>query len=358
LTGRRPSALRGFAAGVLLFAYQLRRSPETLIWYVGFPLILLLVARAVFLGGPEPQAVGVAGPSWAAGALEEAGFDVKLYGSVSEGLEDLARGRIAALVVEGGGLGVRVLYLYPHYRGAAFGAAQALALASGLEPPVPVERAVGVEALATPERALAFYSFNVIGVQALYIALYGGMVTLVSMRRDGSLKLAASSPGGGRALMAFLAGYSLSAATISSAAVLAAAAAMGADFSGMSLSGAAAAALLVAAGLASVFLAAIPLSLVIAREESAAALAGVTGFLTMFLAGLAVPRESLPGPLAAAAALFPITAAVEAGREAVLGLRGPLEALASAPQVYAALLLAAAAGSAAYRRLISRAVEE
>ena len=353
---RRRSPLYGLTSGILLFVYQLRRSPEVLLWYLGFPLILIALVKYVFLAGPSAPTVGLVGPTELRGVLEDAGFKVEVYGSVEDGVLELARGSISTLLVVEDGK-VRVLYSYPELRGFAMAAGDLVEeWLSGEGRRGFTLEAVEVE--GTPGRTLALYTVNVVGIQALYIALYGGMVEIVTMRRDGSLKMVASSPGGGLTLSLFLAGYSLTASTASAIAVIAFSALLGAEFKGVSLSGALTAAILVLAGLSTIFLAALPLSLVIKRHETASAVAGLTGFIAMMGGGLAIPLEELPDPLAAVAQYFPMTVAVRAAGEALLGYKSPIEALASAYLLYPALIAALALGLVSYKRLMAMAVEE
>ena len=348
-------ALRGLEAGVLLFAYQARRSPEVLLWYLVFPLVFLGIIRFALLGGPEAIVVGVVGDA-PVDALEAEGFEVVEYDSLEEAMRDLAGGEVAAVVDYSGG-SARVYYAYQSLKGVAVLAAEVLAHGSREDLPIPVVKApLGGE--AELGRLMAMYSVNIIGVQAVYIALYGGMVELVYMRRDGSLKMVASSPGGAATLLAFLTGYSVAATAASSTVIIAAAAAMGANYSGVTPAGVAAAAFLLLAGMATIFAAALPLSLAIKRHETASAIAGLAGFVAVMGMGLAIPREELPEPLHSIAAYFPMTMAVEAARGALLGAAGPLEALVEPKLLYLMLAASLALGAASYRRLIAYAVEE
>ncbi|MCE4611772.1 MAG: ABC transporter permease [Desulfurococcales archaeon] len=353
---RRRSPLYGLASGILLFTYQLRRSPEVLLWYLGFPLILIALVKYVFLTGPSAPTVGLVGPRSLENVLVEAGFKVKIYDDVEEGILDLARGSISALVVVDGGE-VKVLYSYPELKGFAWAAGDVIeeSLRGGGKNVFTLET---IEVEEAPGRTLALYTINIVGIQALYIALYGGMVEIVTMRRDGSLKLVASSPGGALTLSLFLAGYSLTASITSATAVIVFSILLGAEFSGVSLPGALTAALLILSGLLTIFMAALPLSLSIKRHETASAIAGLTGFLAMMGGGLAIPLEELPDTIAAIAQYFPMTVAVRAAGEALLGFKPPLEALASAYPLYTALLIASALGLASYKRIISMAIEE
>ncbi len=352
------SALPAFVAGASLLAYQVRRTPEVLAWYVVIPLVFVALAKFVFFGGGDAVSVGVYPPgSWASEALSERGFEVVEYESLEALEKDLSRGSVAAGVLALGD-GVRVVYASSRYEGVAWGVAASLTGGWGRsEGPASVE-VLPVESFETPEREIALYTVNLVGMQALYLALYSGIATLVSMKRDGSLKLLASSPGGGVALASFLAGYSLAAMALSAVAIVAGASALGADFSGLRVEGVTAALILIPLSAVSVFLASIPVSLAIRTEEAAAAISGVIGFIAIFAAGIVVPRESLPWPLSEAAAYFPLTAAIEASREALAGDASLMEAAAEAAPVYIALALAALIGVRGYRMLVSRALEE
>ncbi len=354
---------RSLAAGALYFAYGVRRSPELLIWYVVFPLILLLAAKYIFLSPAGGYAAGVyPDDPGVRGALEEAGFRVAVYSDPGSMLRDLSNGRIA-VAVDASREPPRVLYSLEEYRGAAL---LALAALAGVNPGDVlgalgaigglVER-VPPGPLAEPGRALAFYAVSLLGVTALYTGLYGGFTALVEMRVNGMLRVVAGSPGGPLTLLGYLLGFNLSALALTAAVILAAAALLGADYSGFRLPGALAAAVMLVAALVAVFAASMPLGLLVRRPELAAALAGIGGFALIFATGLAIPRDFLPEPLRSVAGLSPVTAAVENGFAAMLGYRGPLEALLGAWPLWASLPLAVLLGAASYRRLISYAVE-
>jgi len=355
----------GLATGFLYFAYSVRRSPEILVWYVVFPLLLLVGARyLVFTPGGGGIAAGVypeAGD--VVNALESAGFSVAVYGSLEAMLRDLSNARIA-VAVDASTQPPRVLYTLDSYSGAAL---LALAAVNGVDPTVilsAVEALAGaVERvppgpLADPARALAFYAVSIIGVSALYSGLYGGFASLVEMRLNGMLRVMAGSPGGPLTLLGYLLGFNLAAVTLTAAAIIAVALLLGADYTGFNPQGALAAAILLVAGLTAVFAASMPLGLLIKRSELAAALAGIGGFALIFATGLAIPRDFLPEPLRSLAGLSPLTVAVEKGSAALLGYTSALEALLEAWPLWASLPLAAALGAAAYKKLISYAVEE
>ena len=376
MRGRRPSFRTGLYAGVLMLLYSARREPSILIWYVGFPLILLVIAKYIFIGGaPQLLPVGLyPGDGELAGVVEGlGGFEAKGYSDLEMLYRDLERGRIYIAIVSRGD-SVEVLYAGEEWRGLAISLGEALAFSKLYGTPAPpgaVEEAVkavlglaGVRLVEVdaqewgPGKSLALYTINLMGVEALYVGLYGGMVTIVSFRRDGTLKILAGSPGGARSLLGFLTGFNTATIAFTWAAIIAGSLLLGADFSGASPSGAGVALLLLLLGLEAVFLASIPLSLVVRRDETAAAIAGIGGFLLIFGTGLAVPREMLPDLLAQAALAFPLTLAVELGRQALFGDIPPTEALAASWPLLPILLGAGLLGFYSYKRLISRAIEE
>ncbi|GBF09125.1 ABC transporter, permease protein [Aeropyrum pernix] len=371
--GRRSGFTLGLVSGGLMTIYSLRRSPSVLLWYIGFPLLLLVIAKYIFLGGGGAPVVGVypeGSPAYK--VLQSMGVKVEEYGSLGELFEDLSRGFIVVAVIEENGE-VRVLYHGEEYSLLARGVAEAVAASRLAGSPGAGEdlrslesllfRAAGVHVEpfkdnAGPGRALAEYSVNLVGVESLYIALYGGMVMLIAMRREGMLDLVATSPGGPRSLLGFMTGMNLTASLVTTLAILTASIALGADYSGVSPAGVLAGAFLILAGLETIFLASIPLSLLVKAEETAAALAGIAGFLLIFSTGLAVPREMLPGLLAEASLYFPLTLAVELGKDAIFASATPAEVLAEAWPLYLSLALAGLVGVLSYRRVMALAVEE
>ncbi|BAN90442.1 ABC transporter permease [Aeropyrum camini] len=372
--GRRSGFALGLASGALMTLYSLRRTPSVLLWYIGFPLLLLVIAKYIFLGGGGGPAIGVyPRDSRVYDILESMGLSPEAAESPEELVERLRSGFIAVAILEEEG-GVRVLYSSDEYAPLARGLAQAVA-ASILGGEVGLEgedlrtlenlllRAAGVEVErisgdSGPERALAEYSVNLVGVESLYIALYGGMVMLIAMRRERMLDLVASSPGGSRSLLGFMTGMNLTSSIVTTLAILAGSILLGADYSGVNPLGVVAGAVLILAGLETIFLASIPISLLVKTEETAAALAGIAGFLLIFSTGLAIPREMLPGLLADVSLYFPLTLAVELGKQAIFGSATPAEALAGAWPLYITLALAGIVGVLSYRRVMALAVEE
>ena len=355
--------LRGAAAGVLYFVYGVRRSPELLVWYVVFPLLLLLGARyLVFTPGGGLTAGVYPDGGGVAAALEAAGFNVAVYDSLEALLRDLSNGRIA-VGVDASVSPPRILYSLDEYSGAAL---LALAAVNGLDPGSLlglaslaggiVER-VPPGPLADAGRALAFYAVSLVGVTALYSGLYGGFTSLVEMRINGMIRVVAGSPGGPLTLLGYLLGFNIAAVALTAIVLLVAALLLGADYSGFNPAGAIVAAVLLLAGLVAVFAASMPLGLLVRRAELAAALAGIGGFALIFATGLAIPRDFLPEPLRSLAGYSPLTVAVEKGGEALLGYTGALEALLGAWPLWASLPLAGALGVVAYKRLVSYAVE-
>ena len=210
MPSQRPPSLgeaiaRAAASGALHFAYSIRRSPELVLWYGFFPLIFLLGAKFLFFTGPGVSAGLYPPEADAASALEEAGFRVVAYSSLEEMLEDLANGRILVAVVAGGSE-PRALYSLENARGLALLALKAVRgepLGSGAESLEKVEPGP----FAEPRKALAVYSVMLVGMTTLYTGLYGGLVSIVHMRADGSLRVIASAPRGAASLIAYLTGF-------------------------------------------------------------------------------------------------------------------------------------------------------
>ncbi len=380
--------------------HGLVRYKELLFWAVIFPLILYAIFIAI-LGGPRPPRVtvgvydgdplggnGTLGAHLVAALRASKLFTVKTYNSTQTLLHALKVGQASAglaipanfteSITSGRPAGLRVYTtgsLWGLYSRMLLGGflssyedsiraslasgapAPCRGVASLIADPVNVSyTSISPPLLATRAGVKAYHAVNMVGLEALFIGLYTGALSINERKRSGTLRVLLASPMNGWELLAADTLGALSIAAFSAFSVIAASLAVGARYTASPTAVAASLVL----GLTAVFFT-ISLGLLVAplarTPEGAGALVNAIGFPVMFAGGVLVPPSALPGALGVFAAKWPLGQALEAARSVLLYGEPPSRALWSA---LPAMLVTAALyvlGGLVYLRLLERSAE-
>ncbi len=210
--------------------------------------------------------------------------------------------------------------------------------------------------LATPEGLRAYYALSMVGVEALFVGLFAGVLSLNERRAEGTLPVILSSPMKPWELLAADTLSALAAVGVSAAAITAASLAIGADYA-VTPAKAAAAALLLAAGT----LFTVGLGLLLApipkTPSGAGALVNAIAFPVMFAGGIIIPPYALPEWLRGFSRAWPLSITLEETRRLLVYDAPIASVLANAAPALAATLIVYALGALVYARLLARAVE-
>jgi len=179
---------------------------------------------------------------------------------------------------------------------------------------------------------------------------------LIEAKRSGLLRVVLSSPARPWELLASLTLSSLAAVAASAAVVAAVSLAAGAEYRIGRVELLAVAGMYVLASLAAIGLGLL-LSALARSPEAATVLVNAVAFPVMFLGGLVVPLENLPGWARLLARAYPLTALVDASRRLALGQATLGEAARVAGAAAAATALLYLLGGLVFHRLLARAAE-
>lgn len=225
-----------------------------------------------------------------------------------------------------------------------------------IEPVGVEENRVTPPILATREGVRAYHAISTIGVEALFIGMFFGALSLNEKKRTGALRLLLAAPITGMRMLAADTIAALAYTLIPTVVVLLVSLLLGAEYPltpGQ---------MLLAGGLlAAATVSAIGMGLILATlaktPEGASALVNLVAFPVMFIGGIVVPREVLPAALQGLADVIPVSRLVEAVRMTVVYNNTAGEVLSYAAPAIAATIVLYAVGAAAYRKLIEKAVE-
>ncbi len=210
--------------------------------------------------------------------------------------------------------------------------------------------------LATSGGMRAYQAINMIGLEALFIGLYSGALSINERKRSGTLKIILSSPMNGWELLLADTLGALTLTFFSASAVLIASLALGARYE-ISIWRALSFLLL---SLIALFFT-ISLGMLIAplarTPEGAEALVNAIAFPAMFIGGVLIPPSSLPGFLGKFAEKWPLGQALEGARSVLLYGTSPLKAVESSFLAIFLTVVLYLVGGYIYVRLLARASE-
>ncbi len=226
-----------------------------------------------------------------------------------------------------------------------------------IEQPLHIEfEVVEPSLLATTGGIRAYYALSMIGIEALFVGLFTGALSINERKRSGALAIILASPMKSWELMLTDTFGALAAVGVSAVSVIVVSLLTGAEYV-VSLSRILAAATLLVA--ATLF--AIGLGLLIAplakTPEGASALVNAIAFPAMFIGGLAIPPYILPEPLQVFAYNWPLGRILASVRKLLVTEADVADVMA---YTWPALLVTGiiyVVGFVVYRRLLTRSLE-
>lgn len=210
--------------------------------------------------------------------------------------------------------------------------------------------------LATAGGVRAFYALGMIGVEALFIGLSVGVSSIVERKSEGSLRMILASPMSGADLLAAdtlsaLLGFGISGVTIFLVSL-----AMGAryDLSPGILAVTVALLLLGALSMIGLGLLLAPLA---RSSEAVTVIVNSIAFPAMFIGGIMIPKDFLPGWAASFAEVFPHSRLLEASRLVLIYGYTPAQAIRYAVPAIIATIVIYVVGALVVMRLLEKSQE-
>ncbi|MEB3816680.1 MAG: ABC transporter permease [Desulfurococcales archaeon] len=210
--------------------------------------------------------------------------------------------------------------------------------------------------LATKGGLRAYYALSMIGVEALFVGLFTGALSVNEKRRDGTLTVLLASPMRDWELFTSETLAALASVGVSAAAVAAMSIATGAKYVVNTESLLLAVAFLLLGTLFTIGLGVI-LAALAKTPEGASALVNAIAFPVMFIGGIVIPYYVLPGYLKAFARYWPLSRFVIASRSVLLGLMSSSDAASFSIPAIIATIATYLVGVAIFKKLLARALE-
>ena len=385
-------------AQVYSYAMSLVRSKEVAFWVVVFPLILLTIFTTIFANPSDVTVeVAVAGED---NLLKEVMLDIETLSIVNatsrdEALEMLRNGSVdvavyMANVTQQGDTRMpsRVeIYYLENISDSETAARIVEGVVSGFEDRiregivtfveesnvVPDQMIGWVKFLADPVKTVSegvepkvvmnrgglvlYWVISMIGVEVLFIGLYTGVMSIISKKQEGLLKVILSSPMSSTAMLLSDTLGNFLAVGVSIASIVLGGLILGADYT--LLTPDRMAVIIAFSLIGSLFMTGLGLILSMLPKtiEGANALANMIAFPLMFLGGIVIPDIILPTYLRDFANIYPVSRLVKSMRDMIIYDIPTTNLLWDAVYGLSTAIIIYIIGFTVYRRLMQRAVE-
>ncbi len=385
-------------AQVYSYAMSLVRSKEVAFWVVVFPLILLTIFTTIFANPSDVTVeVAVAGDD---NLLKEVMLDIETLSIVNassrdEALEMLRNGSVdvavyMANVTQQGDIKMpsRVeIYYLENISDSETAARIVEGVVSGFEDRiregivtfveesnvVPDQMIGWVRFLADPVKTVSegvepkvvmnrgglvlYWVISMIGVEVLFIGLYTGVMSIISKKQEGLLKVILSSPMSSTAMLLSDTLGNFLAVGVSIASIVLGGLILGADYT--LLTPDRMAVIIAFSLIGSLFMTGLGLILSMLPKtiEGANALANMIAFPLMFLGGIVIPDIILPTYLRDFANIYPVSRLVKSMRDMIIYDIPTTNLLWDAVYGLSTAIIIYIIGFTVYRRLMQRAVE-
>ncbi len=385
-------------AQVYSYAMSLVRSKEVAFWVVVFPLILLTIFTTIFANPSDVTVeVAVAGED---NLLKEVMLDIETLSIVNatsrdEALEMLRNGSVdvavyMANVTQQGDIKMpsRVeIYYLENISDSETAARIVEGVVSGFEDRiregivtfveesnvVPDQMIGWVKFLADPVKTVSegvepkvvmnrgglvlYWVISMIGVEVLFIGLYTGVMSIISKKQEGLLKVILSSPMSSTAMLLSDTLGNFLAVGVSIASIVLGGLILGADYT--LLTPDRMAVIIAFSLIGSLFMTGLGLILSMLPKtiEGANALANMIAFPLMFLGGIVIPDIILPTYLRDFANIYPVSRLVKSMRDMIIYDIPTTNLLWDAVYGLSTAIIIYIIGFTVYRRLMQRAVE-
>ncbi len=385
-------------AQVYSYAMSLVRSKEVAFWVVVFPLILLTIFTTIFANPSDVTVeVAVAGED---NLLKEVMLDIETLSIVNatsrdEALEMLRNGSVdvavyMANVTQQGDTRMpsRVeIYYLENISDSETAARIVEGVVSGFEDRiregivtfveesnvVPDQMIGWVRFLADPVKTVSegvepkvvmnrgglvlYWVISMIGVEVLFIGLYTGVMSIISKKQEGLLKVILSSPMSSTAMLLSDTLGNFLAVGVSIASIVLGGLILGADYT--LLTPDRMAVIIAFSLIGSLFMTGLGLILSMLPKtiEGANALANMIAFPLMFLGGIVIPDIILPTYLRDFANIYPVSRLVKSMRDMIIYDIPTTNLLWDAVYGLSTAIIIYIIGFTVYRRLMQRAVE-
>ena len=385
-------------AQVYSYAMSLVRSKEVAFWVVVFPLILLTIFTTIFANPSDVTVeVAVAGED---NLLKDVMLEIETLSIVNassrdEALDMLRNGSVdvavyMANVTEQGDIRMprRVeIYYLENISDSETAARIVEGVVSGFEDRiregivifveesnvVPEQMIGWVRFLADPVKTVTegveprvvmnrgglvlYWVISMIGVEVLFIGLYTGVMSIISKKQEGLLKVILSSPMSSTAMLLSDTLGNFLAVGVSIASIVLGGLILGADYT--LLTPDRMAVIIAFSLIGSLFMTGLGLILSMLPKtiEGANALANMIAFPLMFLGGIVIPDIILPTYLREFANIYPVSKLVKSMRDMIIYDIPTTNLLWDAIYGLSTAVIIYIIGFTVYRRLMQRAVE-